>query len=193
MAKLIYTSITSLDGFIEDRDGKFDWAEPNEEVHTFVNDLERPIGTYLYGRKMYEVMTYWESPGSDVNGSPYLSDYAQLWQAADKIVYSKTLEAVSTARTRIESDFDPGAVRAMKASAGRDLSVSGPRLASHALRAGLVDELGVIVYPVVMGGGKHYLPPDLTMQLELREERRLAGGVVYLNYEVAGQPQRASG
>jgi dihydrofolate reductase len=182
MAKLIYSAITSLDGYVADEDGNFDWAAPDEEVHTFVNELERPVGTYLYGRRMYDVMAYWETAGAAVHQPPFAQDYAEIWQAADKIVYSKTLEAVSSARTRIERAFDPETVRLLKASAGRDLTVGGPDLAGQALKAGLVDELQLFVSPVVVGRGMHFLPHDVRLKLELLDERRFGNGVVYLYY-----------
>jgi dihydrofolate reductase len=152
MAKLIYSAIASLDGYVADEDGNFGWAVPDEEVHAFINDLQRPIGTYLYGRRMYETMVGWETDPTLAEQSPLMRDFAQIWQAADKIVYSKTLEAVSSARTRIERDFDPELVRQMKARAGRDLNVGGPELAAQAFRAGLVDELYLFVVPIVVGG-----------------------------------------
>jgi dihydrofolate reductase len=182
MAKLIYSAITSLDGYVADEEGNFDWAVPDEEVHTFINDLERPIGTYLYGRRMYEVMRYWETAHTLPDQSPFTLDYAQIWQAAEKIVYSKTLEAVSSARTRIERDFDPELVRQMKARAGRDLNVGGPELAAQAFRAGLVDELYLFVVPIVVGGGKRSLPDNVRLRLELIDERRFGNGMVYLYY-----------
>jgi dihydrofolate reductase len=181
MAKLIYSAITSLDGYVADEDGKFDWAEPDEEVHTFINDLERSVGTYLYGRRIYEVMVAWETlPLADQ--PPFLREFAEIWRAADKIVYSKTLETVSTARTRIEQDFDPEAVRQMKASAKSDLSVGGPDFAAHAIRAGLVDEWHLFLAPVVVGGGKQSLPDAVHLRLELLDERRFGNGMVYLRY-----------
>ena len=183
MAKLIYSAITSLDGYIEDENGKFDWAEPDEEVHTFVNDLDRPVGTYLLGRRMYEVLVYWETIDL-ADQPPYIRDFAGIWQAADKIVYSKTLEAVSSARTPIERDFDPEAVRQMKAAAERDLAVGGPDLAAQAFKAGLVDELHLFVGPVVVGGGKQALPDHVRMGLELMDERRFGNGVVHLRYRI---------
>ena len=182
MAKLIYSAITSLDGYVADEEGNFDWAVPDEEVHTFINDLERPIGTYLYGRRMYEVMRYWETAYTLPDQPPFTLDYAQIWQAAEKIVYSKTLEAVSSARTRIERDFDPELVRQMKARAGRDLNVGGPELAAQAFRAGLVDELYLFVVPIVVGGGKRSLPDNVRLRLELIDERRFGNGMVYLYY-----------
>ncbi len=182
MAKLIYTAITSLDGYVADEAGNFDWSAPDEEVHTFVNDLERPAGTYLYGRRIYEVMLYWETAHTVAGQPPFIQDYAAIWQAADKIVYSKTLETVSSARTRIERDFDPKAVRQMKASAGRGISVGGPDLAAQALRAGLVDECHLFVSPVVVGGGKRVLPNNVRLKLELLDERRFSNGAVHLHY-----------
>ena len=181
MGKLIYSAIASLDGYIEDDGGKFDWAEPDEEVHTFVNDLSRPVGTYLLGRRMYEVLVYWETIDL-ADQPPFIRDFAEMWQAADKIVYSKTLEAVSSARTRIERDFDPEAVRQMKAAAASDLTVAGPDLAAHAFKAGLVDELDLLIAPVVVGGGKQALPDDVRIGLELLDERRFGNGVVHLRY-----------
>jgi dihydrofolate reductase len=185
MAELIYTVITSLDGYVADEDGSFDWAELDEEVHAFVNNVEREAGTHLYGRRMYEVMVYWETALSLVDLLPVARDYAQIWQAADKIVYSKTLDAVSSARTRIERDFDPEAIRQMKASAGRDITVGGPDLAAQAIKAGLVDEYQLFVVPVVIGGGKQFLPADVRLSLELRDFRRFDRGVVHLHYRTA--------
>jgi dihydrofolate reductase len=182
MAKLIYSAIASLDGYVADEDGNFDWAVPDEEVHTFINDLERPLGTFLYGRRMYETMVGWETDPTLADQSPVMRDFAEIWQAADKIVYSKTLETVSTARTRIERDFDPEAVRQMKALAGRDLIVGGPELAARAFMVGLVDELHVFVVPMVVGGGKRSLPDNVRIKLELLDERRFGNGMVYLKY-----------
>jgi dihydrofolate reductase len=182
LAKLIYAAITSLDGYIEDADGTFDWAEPDEEVHRFINSLERPVGTYLYGRRLYEVMVGWETDPTLADQSPIMRDFAEIWQAADKIVYSRTLESVPSARTRIERDFDPEAIRRMKAQAGCDLSVGGPDLAAHAFRAGLVDECQLYITPIVVGGGKPSLPSDVRLKLELLDERRFGSGVVYLHY-----------
>jgi dihydrofolate reductase len=181
MARLIYSAITSLDGYVADEDGNFDWAEPDEEVHTFVNDLERPVGTYLYGRRMYEVMVAWETlPLRDQPA--HTQDFAEIWRAADKIVYSTTLEKPSSARTRIERDFNPEAVRQMKAAAGRDISVGGPDLAAQAFKAGLVDEVHLFLAPMVVGGGKQSLPGDLRLRLELLDERRFGNGMVHLHY-----------
>jgi dihydrofolate reductase len=182
MAKLIYSAITSLDGFVADEDGSFDWAAPDEEVHAVINDLERPVGTYLYGRRMYEVMVYWETAHTLADQLPVAQDFAKIWQSADKIVYSKTLETVTSDRTRIERDFDPEAVRQLKARAVRDITVGGPDLAGQAIRAGLVDEYHRFVTPVVVGGGKQSLPTAVRVELELLEERRFGSGVVHLRY-----------
>jgi dihydrofolate reductase len=182
VARLIYAAITSLDGYIEDAEGKFDWAAPDEEVHTFVNDLERPVGTYLYGRRMYETMAYWENPPDLAEQPPFVQDFAQIWQAADKIVYSKTLPTPSSAKTRIEREFDSEAVRRLKATATRDLTVGGPELAAQAIEAGLVDEYHLFLVPVVVGGGKRSLPADVRTNLELLDERRFGNGTVYLHY-----------
>jgi dihydrofolate reductase len=179
VAKLVYTAITSLDGYVEDEEGKFDWAAPDAEVHAFINDLERPIGTYLCGRRLYDTMAVWETLESD---HPVMRDYAEIWRSADKVVYSKTLDAPSSQRTRIEREFDPEAVRQMKASAQRDISIGGAELASQAIRAGLVDECHVLLSPVVVGGGKRALPDDVRWQLELLDERRFGNGVVHLHY-----------
>jgi dihydrofolate reductase len=182
MAKLIYSAIQSLDGYVADEDGNFDWAEPDEEVHAFVNDLERPVGTYLYGRRLYDVMAGWETDPTLAGQSPVMRDFAEIWQAADKTVYSKTLESVSTARTRIERDFDPEAVRQLKASAGHDLLVGGPDLAAQAFKAGLVDECQLFLAPMVVGGGKQSLPDHVRLKLDLLDERRFGNGFVYLHY-----------
>jgi dihydrofolate reductase len=182
VAKLIYSVITSLDGYVADEDGNFDWAAPDQEVHTFVNDLERPVGTYLYGRRMYDVMVDWETAHTLADQPPFMQDFAEIWQAADKIVYSKTLETVSSARTRIERDFNPEAVRRMKALARRDVTVGGPDLAAQAIKAGLVDEFHLFVAPIVVGGGKQSLPNNVRLKLELLDERRFGNGVVHLHY-----------
>ncbi len=179
MAKLIYSAIASLDGYVADEDGKFDWAAPGEEVHSFINDLERPVGTYLYGRRMYEVMAVWETLADD---APAMRDFAQIWRAADKVVYSRTLEAVSSARTRLERDFDPEAIRQLKSAAARDIGVGGSELAGQAIRAGLVDEIQLFLTPILVGGGTPALPDDVRVRLELVDERRFADGVVYLHY-----------
>ena len=182
MGKLIYTVIASLDGYIEDRDGKFEWAAPDEEVHRFVNDLERPVGTHLYGRRMYETMVFWESPPDLAERPPFVRDFAQIWQTADKIVYSKTLQATSSARTRIERAFDPDAIRQLKATAADDLTVGGAELAAQAIEAGLVDEYHLFLVPVLVGGGKRSLPDDVRVNLDLLDERRFRNGTVYLHY-----------
>lgn len=183
MAKLIYSAIASIDGYIADADGNFGWAAPDAEVHAFVNDLVRPIGTHLYGRRMYEVMAAWETIEDD---HPVMRDFAEIWRAADKVVYSKTLDAVSTRRTQLERAFDPDAVRRMKESADRDISIGGPGLAAHALEAGLVDELHFLAVPVLVGAGTHWLPDGVRFDLELLDERRFASGVVHLHYRVKG-------
>ena len=180
MAKLIYTAITSLDGYIEDEHGSFDWSAPDEDVHAFVNDLERRIGTYLYGRRLYETMVYWETAPAD---SPAVElNYARVWRSADKVVYSTTLQETASARTRIERTFDADAVRAMKEAANADISVGGAELAAHGFRAGLVNEVRLLLNPVVVGGGKRALPDGVRLDLELLDERRFASGVVYLRY-----------
>ena len=183
MAKLICTGITSLDGYTADEDGKFDWGAPDPEVHAFIDDLERPVGTYLYGRRLYEVMAAWETMHVEPD-QPHILDFANLWRAAEKVVYSTTLASVSTPRTRIERAFDPEAVRALKAAADSDLSVGGPVLAAQAFRAGLVDEIRMFVSPITVGGGNRFLPDGVRLDLELAEERRFAGGVVFLRYRV---------
>jgi dihydrofolate reductase len=186
VAKLIYLTIASLDGYVADEDGKFDWAVPDEEVHAFVNDLARPIGTELYGRRLYEVMIGWETMHTLPDQTPETLDFAAIWQAAEKVVYSRTLETVSTARTRIEREFDPDAIRQMKAEADRDISIGGATLAAEAIRAGLVDELHVIANPIVVGGGLPSLPGGVRWELELLDERRFANGAVYLRYRTSG-------
>ncbi len=186
MGKLIYATIASLDGYVADKDGDFDWAEPDKEVHRFVNELERPIGTYLYGRRMYEVMVYWETVGAVAGQPSYVTEFAELWRAAEKIVYSRTLAAVSSIRTRIEPEFDPHEVGRMKAAEDRDLSVGGPHLAAQAIRAGLVDEFQLFVVPDIVGGGTRSLPDDVRVGLELLDEHRFVNGAVYLHYRVTG-------
>ncbi len=192
MVKLIYSAITSLDGYTEDAGGRFDWAAPDEEVHAFVNDLERTIGTYLYGRRMYETMAVWEAADSGADRPPVVRDFARIWQAAEKVVYSRTLQKVSSARTRIERSFDPEAIRQMKASAWRDITVGGAALAGQAIRAGLVDECHLFLAPVAVGGGKPSLPEDLRIQLELAGERRFRSGFVHLHYRLTGPPPEPS-
>ena len=181
MANLVYTTIASLDGYVADEQGKFDWAVPDEEVHGFVNDLERRIGTYLYGRRLYEVMSAWETVNV-ADQAPVIQDYAEIWQAAEKVVYSRSLETVASARTRIERGFDPDAVQRMKAAASRDISIGGPELGAQAIKAGLVDEYHLFLTPVVVGGGRQSLPDNVRLKLELLGERRFLGGVVYLHY-----------
>jgi dihydrofolate reductase len=188
MAKLIYSAISSLDGYVADEEGKFDWAVPDEEVHAFVNHLQRQLGTHLYGRRMYEVMVPWERPDMLADERPVTQDFARTWQAADKVVYSSTLETVSSARTRLERTFDPEAVRELKAAAGRDLLVGGPELAAHAFRAGLVDEVHLFLAPVVVGGGTRALPDGVRLDLELLDERRFGNGMVFLRYRAGTEP-----
>lgn len=184
VGKLIYSAITSLDGYVEDEDGKFDWAAPDEEVFTFVNDLERPIGTYLYGRRMYETMAGWETDEFIGDRQPVMVDFAEIWRAADKVVFSRTLETVSSARTRIEATFDPGMIQTMKSSAKSDLTVAGAELAAFAFRAGLIDECHLLLNPILVGGGKQALPSEVRTRLELLDEGRFANGVVHLHYRV---------
>jgi dihydrofolate reductase len=188
MANLIYTAITSLDGYVADENGNFDWAAPDDELHGFVNDLERQHGTYLYGRRLYEVMVYWENaPGVD-DSDPQPSveeDYATLWRAAEKVVFSTTLADVSSTRTRLERHFDADTVWALKTSAERDVSIGGPTLAGQALKTGLVDEVRLFLTPVVVGGGTHALPADVRLNLELLDEHRFGSGVVYMRYGAA--------
>jgi dihydrofolate reductase len=193
MAKLIYSAIASLDGYVADEDGNFDWALPDEEVHAFVNDLERPLGTYLYGRRMYEVMAGWETLGTGAGDLPVVRDFGEIWRAADKVVYSKTLATVASARTRIERELDPEAIRRTKAMAARDISVGGPDLAAQAIAAGLIDECHLFLFPVVVGGGNPALPSDLRVELELLDQRRFGNGVVHLHYRLLRrrQPLRA--
>ena len=182
MAKLIYAAITSLDGYIEDAGGGFDWAEPDEEVHAFVNELQRPVGVYLYGRRLYETMRAWETDPGLAEHSPVMRDFAAIWKAADKIVYSRTLETVSTERTRIEREFDADAVRQLKAAAGSDLVIGGAILAAEAFRAGLVDECHLFLAPVLVGGGKRALPDGVRQRLELLDDRRFRNGTLSLRY-----------
>ena len=181
MGKLLYSMLCSLDGYVEDAEGNFDWAAPDEEVHAFVNELERPVGTYLYGRRMYDVLVAWETMSTE-DQPAVIRDYAEIWRAADKIVYSTTLATAASAKTQIERSFDPDAVRQLKTKAERDLSVGGPGLAAQALQAGLVDECHLFVAPVIVGGGTRFLPEGLRLDLELAEERRFGNGTVYLQY-----------
>jgi dihydrofolate reductase len=184
MAKLSYMAIASLDGYVADEAGKFEWAAPNEEVHATVNDLSRSLGAYLLGRRMYEVLVAWET--METAGQPsVIVDFAGIWHSVDKVVFSRTLDTVSSARTRIEREFDPDAVRQWKATADRDLSIGGPELAAVALRAGVVDECHLFLNPVVVGGGTAALPDKWRAALDLLDERRFANGVVHLHYRVA--------
>lgn len=182
MARLIYSAIASLDGYIEDRDGSFDWAAPDEEVHTFINDLERTAGTYLYGRRMYETLMVWETDPHLAADSPITRDFAEIWQAANKIVYSKTLPAVATRKTQLERDFDPEAVRRLKKTVEQDIVIGGPALAAQAFRSGLIDEYHLFLVPIIVGSGKPSLPANIRLELELVEERRFGNGVVFLRY-----------
>jgi dihydrofolate reductase len=186
MGKLIYSMITSVDGYVSDRDGNFGWGAPEQESHEFVNEISRSIGTYLYGRRMYETMVYWETAHQEPDQDPHIVEYARTWQATDKIVYSRTLDEVRSERTRIEREFDPAAVRKLKAESDFDLSVDGPTLAAHAIRAGLVDEYALIVGPAIVGGGNAFFPKDVRADLELLDERGFRNGVVYLRYAVKG-------
>ena len=190
MGRLIYAAIMSLDGYIEDAQGAFGWAAPDEEVHAFVNELERPVGTYLYGRRMYETMVFWESPPELAAEPPVMQDFAAIWQRADKIVYSRTLQNVTSARTVVEREFDPDAIRQLKANAGADLGVGGAALAAQAINAGLVDEYQLFLVPVVVGGGKRALPDNgVRVNLELLDQRQFRDGTVYLRY---GRPAARS-
>ena len=187
MGKLIYVSNVSLDGYIEDETGSFDWSAPDDELFAFITDLVRPLGTHLYGRRLYETMAAWETDPALAAQSELMADFANVWQAADKVVYSTTLAAVSTAKTRLSQVFDPVAVGDMKASTASDLLVGGAHLAAQALKAGLVDECHLLIRPVLVGGGKPALPSGTRAELELLDERRLSGGVVYLRYRVQVQ------
>ncbi len=184
MARLIYSPIASLDGYVEDAEGRFDWAEPDDEVHAFVNDLERPIGTYLYGRRMYETMVFWETVGTAGDRPAVGRDFAGIWQAAEKIVFSRSLQTVSSAKTRIEREFDRGAIERLKQSSNTDIAIGGAELAGQAFVAGLVDECHLFLCPTLVGGGKRALPHGLRTHLELLDERRFRNGVVHLRYRV---------
>jgi dihydrofolate reductase len=181
MARLIYSAIASLDGYVEDEQGKFDWAEPDEEVHAFVNDLARPVGTQLYGRRMYETMVYWETGG---DSAAVTRDFAEIWRAAEKVVYSRTLQTVSGERTRIERTFDAAAIRRLKESSRSDITIGGAELAGEAIAAGLVDECHLFLHPILVGGGKRALPDQVHARLQLLDERRFRNGVVHLHYHV---------
>lgn len=184
MAKLIYVSNVSLDGYIEDEHGSFDWTAPDDEFFAFITELVRPVGTYLYGRRLYDTMAPWETDPALAAEWDLVADFANVWQTADKVVYSTTLDAVSTAKTRLERNFDPASVRDMKASATSDLTVGGAHLAAQALKAGLVDECHLFIHPILVGGGKPALPSDIRADLELLDDRRLTNGVVYLRYRI---------
>src|SRR5437763_753880 len=185
MAKLIYSAIASLDGYVEDERGRFDWAAPDDDVHAYVNDLERPIGTYLYGRRMYETMGFWETARTGAGSSAVIRDFAVIWRAAEKIVYSRTLQTVSSARTRIERGFDADAIRRLKETAEADITIGAAELAGQAIAAGLVDECHLFLGPVMVGGGKRALPDNIRAQLELLGERRFRRGVVHLRYRIS--------
>jgi dihydrofolate reductase len=185
MARLIYSAITSLDGYVEDKDGKFEWAAPDDEVHAFLNDLERPIGTYLYGRRMYETMIFWETVSTGPEQPAVVRDFAEIWRAADKIVYSRTLQKASSARTRIERDFSPDALRQLKSALGSDVTIGGSELAGQAIAAGLLDECHLFLNPVLVGAGKRALPDNVRADLELINERRFKNGVVHLHYRTS--------
>ncbi|WP_285249946.1 dihydrofolate reductase family protein [Pseudarthrobacter sp. fls2-241-R2A-168] len=185
MGELIYSGIISLDGYLADSQGNFDWSAPDEEVHAFVNDLERDAGTYLFGRRMYEVMSVWDTMGGPED-PPVIQDFARIWRGADKVVYSSSLAHATTARTRVERSFNPDAVRELKAGTDRNIGISGATLAAAALRAGLVDECQLFVNPVAVGGGLRYLPDELNLRLDLLDEHRFGNGVVYLRYRCLG-------
>ncbi len=182
MGNLIYVANTSLDGYTEDKDGNFDWSEPSEEVHTFINNLVGTTRTHLYGRRMYETMMVWETDPNLAAESVFMRDFAEIWQAADKIVYSRTLETISTRKTQLEQTFDPQAIRHLKAASEDDILIGGPELAAHAFRAGLINECHLFVAPIILGAGKLALPDKLRLELKLLEERRFGNGTVYLRY-----------
>jgi dihydrofolate reductase len=186
MARLIYSAIASLDGYVEDAGGHFDWAAPDEQVHSFVNDLERPIGTYLYGRRMYETLLPWET--TPLNDQPaFAREFTEIWRGAEKIVYSRSLRSARSAKTTIERNFDPEAVRRLKAAAREDLTIGGADLAGQALRAGLVDELQFFAVPILVGGGKRWLPKGVHLDVQLEDTHRFANGTLYANYRLNGQ------
>jgi dihydrofolate reductase len=189
MGRLVYTGITSLDGYIADESGSFDWSMPDEEVHTFINEQERAFGTYLYGRRLYEVMVAWETMDAEPDQPESIREYTRIWRAAEKIVFSSTLPAVSSERTAIERVFDPDAIRALKRDSTADLTIGGAELAGHALAAGLVDELRVFVSPAIVGGGTRLLPDGLRLDLRLVDERRFDNGVIYAAYVTSEDPE----
>jgi len=182
MAHLIYSAISSLDGYIEDTDGNFDWAMPDEEVHRFINNLERTAATYLYGRRMYKTMMVWETDPNLAADSPLTQDFAEIWQAANKIVYSKTLAAASTRNTQIERNFNPEAIQQLKKTAQDDILIGGPELAAHAFRTGLIDGCHLFLTPIIVGGGKQSFPDRFRLEFEILEERRFGNGTVFLRY-----------
>ncbi|MEK0314681.1 dihydrofolate reductase family protein [Cohnella sp. 56] len=184
MAKLIYANNISLDGYIEDERGNFDWGISNDETYAFWTGFQRPIGTFLYGRRLYENMVYWETADAGSDQPEIKQEFARTWRAAEKIVYSRTLQAVSSASTRIEREFDAEAIRRLKESSVADISIGGPELAGQAMSAGLIDECHLLLNPIVLGGGKRALPNNLGMRLELLDEHRFQGGVVHLHYRV---------
>jgi len=182
MANLIYVANMSLDGYTEDKDGKFDWTDPSEEYFIFITDLVRAARTHLYGRRMYETMMVWETDPNLAAESPLMRDFAEVWQAANKIVYSRTLETISTRKTQLEQSFDPEAIRQLKAASEHDILIGGPELTAHAFRAGLIDECGLFIIPILVGGGKSALPDNVRLDLELLAERRFRNGTVFLRY-----------
>jgi dihydrofolate reductase len=182
MARLIYSAISALDGYTEDMEGNFDWAAPDEEVHGFINNLERTAGTHLYGRRMYETLMVWETDPNLAAESPITRDFAEIWQATNKIVYSRTLQAASTRKTRLERNFDPKAIRQLKETVEQDILIGGPELAAHAFRSGLIDECHLFLIPIIVGGGKPSLPGNVRLELELLEEHRFSNGTVFLRY-----------
>jgi dihydrofolate reductase len=185
MARLVYSALMSLDGYVADERGNFDWAVPSDEVHAFVNDLQRSIGTHLYGRRLYEVMRVWETMHTLPDQPAVVLDFAATWQAADKVVYSRTLESVSTARTRLERSFNPEEVRRMKDTLEHDLLIGGPELAAHAFEAGLVDDVHLFLSPVIVGGGTRALPDRVRLDLKLVDEHRFSNGTVYMHHRPA--------
>ncbi len=185
MGKLIYSAIASLDGYVEDADGRFDWAAPDEEVHAFANDLERSIGTAIYGRRMYETMVFWETAGIDDDEPEVIRDYASLWRGTDKVVISRTLEVATSERTRIERELDPAAIRQLVEGSEKDVSIGGADLAGQALAAGIVDELHLLLVPVIVGGGKRALPAGVNLPLQLVDTTGLSGGVVHAHYRLS--------
>jgi dihydrofolate reductase len=193
VAQLVYSAIASLDGYVADADGNFGWAKPDEEVHSFVNEQERPVGTYLYGRRMYEVMKFWEGDEAVEGQADQMQEYAEIWRAAEKVVYSRTLTGAATTRTRVERDFDPDAVRQMKAGADTDIGIGGPTLAAEAFRTGLVDECHLVLAPVIVGAGTRALPDGVCLDLELVDERRFRNGFVHLHYRALSGPDSSAG